>query len=85
MKSQQESTKQTHTANIDNHIQVLNHELACITATQSLLQNTIYLQAMIHAFGVQCAPRRQEITLEINNLKLGRKEYDERIKKRDQN
>ena len=56
-KSQSERTKQTDTASIDKKIQVLNHELSCITATQYLLRNPIYLQAMIHAFDVQCDPR----------------------------
>ena len=56
-KSQPERTKQTDTASIDKKIQVLNHELSCITATQYLLRNPIYLQAMIHAFDVQCDTR----------------------------
>ena len=62
-KSQLEITKQAHTANIDNQIQLLNQELARITDMQYLLNNPIYPQAMIHAFDVQCSPRQQELTL----------------------
>ena len=74
-----ESTKQTNTANIDNQIQVLNHELAHITATKDLLQNPIYPQAIIFAFNVQCDPRLQEITSYISTLTLSIKKYDELI------
>ena len=80
-KSQLEITKQAHTANIDNQIQLLNQELARITDMKYLLQNPIHPQAMIHAFDVQCSPRQQELTLYISTLKLSKKEYDDHIKK----
>ena len=71
-KSQLESTKQTHTTNSDNKIQVLYHELVLITAIKYLLWNPIYPQAMIFSFKTQCAPRRQEITRNRGTLKTSK-------------